>query len=176
MDLCGLISLQYASSTQYIFKILNGFAHFALIFFLTSKAETKEISKKYITKVKCQTALRVANIIYENGTEFINSELQDFFEKKGISHLTTAPYTPEQNPFAKRENQTTITKTSCLLRNSGLDPSFWAEAENTASYLENLTPSKNIDFDTPFQNGSIKSLPSDISNFLVAWPFSSNIN
>ncbi|MBW0467485.1 hypothetical protein O181_007200 [Austropuccinia psidii MF-1] len=126
MDLCGPISPPSAS------------------------AETKEVLKKYIIKIKCQTALQVANIISDNGKEFVNTELQDFFEKKGISHLTTSPYTPEQNPFAKRGNRTTITKTRCLLKDSGLDLSFWAKAAITAVYLENLTPSKNIIFDTPF--------------------------
>ncbi|MBW0481578.1 hypothetical protein O181_021293 [Austropuccinia psidii MF-1] len=67
-----------------------------------------------------------------------------------ISHLTTAPYTPKPYPFARRGNQTTITKTRCLLKDSGLDLSLLAEAENTAIYLENITPSKNMNFDTPF--------------------------
>ncbi|MBW0509570.1 hypothetical protein O181_049285 [Austropuccinia psidii MF-1] len=114
------------------------------IFFLTSKAKTKEVLKKYIIKIECQTALQVANIISNNGKEFVNTELQDFFEKKDISHLTTSPYTPEQNSFAKRGNRTTITKTRCLLKDSGLDLSFWAKAANTAVYLENLTPSKHL--------------------------------
>ncbi|MBW0505989.1 hypothetical protein O181_045704 [Austropuccinia psidii MF-1] len=125
MDLCGLISAPSAS------------------------AETKEVLKKDIIKIESQTALQVAKIISNNGKESVNKELQDFFEKWGISHLTTAPYTPEQNPFAKRGNQTTITKARCLLKDSGLDLSFWSEDASTAIYPENLTPSKNINLDTP---------------------------
>ncbi|MBW0481540.1 hypothetical protein O181_021255 [Austropuccinia psidii MF-1] len=124
MDLCRPISPPSASGAQYIFKILDGFSHFSWIFFLTSKAKTKEVLKKYIIKIEFQTTVQVANIISKNGKEFFNKELQDFFEKQGISHLTTAPYTPKQNPFSERGNQTTITKTRCLLKDSGLDLSF----------------------------------------------------
>ncbi|MBW0483506.1 hypothetical protein O181_023221 [Austropuccinia psidii MF-1] len=150
MDLCGPISPPSASGACYIFRILVGFSHFSWIFFLTSKAKTKEIFKKYIVKIKRQTTLQVANIISHNGKELFNTELQDFFDKRGISHLTTAPYTPEPNPFSKRGNQTTITKTRCLLKSLGFALSFWAEAANTAVYLENITTSKNINFNTPF--------------------------
>ncbi|MBW0497574.1 hypothetical protein O181_037289, partial [Austropuccinia psidii MF-1] len=108
------------------------------------------VLKKYIVKIECQTTLQVANIISDNGKEFVNTELQDFFDKRGISHLTTAPYTTEQNPFSERGNRTTITKTRCLLKDLELDLSFCAEAANTAVYLENITPSKNIIFNTPF--------------------------
>ncbi|MBW0473195.1 hypothetical protein O181_012910 [Austropuccinia psidii MF-1] len=45
----------------------------------------------------------------------------------------------------------TINKTTCLLKDSGLDSSFWAKAANMAVYLKNLTPSKNINFEVPFK-------------------------
>ncbi|MBW0519959.1 hypothetical protein O181_059674 [Austropuccinia psidii MF-1] len=123
---CGPISPPSASGAQYIFRIIDGFSHFSWIFFLTSKAKIKEVLKKYIIKIKFQTTLEVEITISDNGKEFVNTDLQYFFERRGISHLTTAPYTPEQNPFARRGNQTTITKTRCLLKDSGLDLSLWA--------------------------------------------------
>ncbi|MBW0537240.1 hypothetical protein O181_076955 [Austropuccinia psidii MF-1] len=151
MDLCGYISPPSVSGAQYVFKILDGFSHFAWIFFLKLKAETKEILKNHILKFKQQSNLKATNIASDNGTEFVNTKLREFFKEHGISHLTTAPYTPEQNPFSERSNQMTINKTRCLLKDSGLDSYFWAEAANTAVYLENLTPSKNINFEVPFK-------------------------
>ncbi|MBW0481289.1 hypothetical protein O181_021004 [Austropuccinia psidii MF-1] len=140
MDLWVPISPPSSSGAQHMVKIINGFSHFTWIFFLTSKSEAKEVLSKYIIKIECQTALQVANIISNNGKEFVNTEVQDFFEKRGMSHLTTAPYTAEQNPIAKRGNQTTMTKARCLLNYSVLDLSYWAEAANRAVYLQNLTP------------------------------------
>ncbi|MBW0479363.1 hypothetical protein O181_019078 [Austropuccinia psidii MF-1] len=151
MDLCGPISPPSVSGAKYFLKILNGFSHFAWVFFLTNKSEVKSILKKHITKIERQSNSKVTNIISDNGTEFVNNELKSFYEEKGISHLTTAPYTPEQNPFSERGNLTTVNKARCLLKDSGLDPTYWAEATNTAIYLENLTPSKSINHDTPFK-------------------------
>ena len=38
-----------------------------------------------------------------------------------------------------------------MLSQSGLSHEFWAEAVNTAIYLINLSPSKAINFLTPFE-------------------------
>ncbi|MBW0563937.1 hypothetical protein O181_103652 [Austropuccinia psidii MF-1] len=116
MDSCGPISSLSVSGAKYFLKILNGFSHFAWVFFLTKQ-----------------------------------SELKSFSEEKGISHLTTAPYTPEQNPFSEQGNLNTVNKARCLLKDSGLNPTYWAEATNTVIHLENLTPSKSINYDTPFK-------------------------
>ncbi|MBW0541004.1 hypothetical protein O181_080719 [Austropuccinia psidii MF-1] len=51
MDLSGPISPPSVSGAHYIFKILEGFSHFACIFFLNSKAETKEILRKHLLKI-----------------------------------------------------------------------------------------------------------------------------
>ncbi|MBW0559946.1 hypothetical protein O181_099661 [Austropuccinia psidii MF-1] len=71
-------------------------------------------------------------------------------KNKGINNLTTAPYTPQQNTFAERGNHITITKARCLLKDSGLDKSFWAEAVRAATYLENITPKKSLSYYTPY--------------------------
>ncbi|MBW0538841.1 hypothetical protein O181_078556, partial [Austropuccinia psidii MF-1] len=69
---------------------------------------------------------------------------------KGINHLTSAPYTPEQNPFSKRGNQTIVNKSRFLLHDSGLDLTYWEEEENTYAYLESLTTHKSLSFETLF--------------------------
>ncbi|MBW0472741.1 hypothetical protein O181_012456 [Austropuccinia psidii MF-1] len=125
MVLCGPISPPSVSGAQYIFKVLDGYSHFSWIFFLSAKSETKSMLKNLIAKIERQSNNKVTNIVSDNGKEF--------------------------NPFAERGNRTTINKARCLLKDSGLDPSLWAKAENTAVYLENLTPSKNIDFNAPFK-------------------------
>ncbi|MBW0543096.1 hypothetical protein O181_082811 [Austropuccinia psidii MF-1] len=82
----------------------------------------------------------VSNVVSDNGTELKNLDLLLFFQKEGISHLVTSSYTPQQNPIAERGNRTTVNKARCLLKDSGLPLSYWAEEVNTAVYLENLTP------------------------------------
>ncbi|MBW0483501.1 hypothetical protein O181_023216 [Austropuccinia psidii MF-1] len=150
MDLCSPISPESIFGKKYFLQIVNRFSHFLWISALTNKSECKDYIKNHINRVKQQTNSQVANLISDNGAEFKNTDLQNFFKYKGINHLTSAPYTPEQNPFSERGNQTAVNKSRCLLLNSGLDLSYWAEAENTAFYVENLTPCKSLNFETPF--------------------------
>ncbi|GJQ89184.1 retrovirus-related pol polyprotein from transposon TNT 1-94 [Tanacetum coccineum] len=44
----------------------------------------------------------------DNGTEFVNQTLRDFYENVGISHQTSVARTPQQNDIVKRLNQTLV--------------------------------------------------------------------
>ncbi|MBW0510266.1 hypothetical protein O181_049981 [Austropuccinia psidii MF-1] len=102
-----------------------------------------------IWKIEHQRNLRVATVVYNNGTEFVNKDLKDLFITNGINHLTSSPYTPEKNTFSEQGNRTTINKTQCLLKDSGLEKLYWAEAENTSVFLENLTSKEEFNYETP---------------------------
>lgn len=62
----------------------------------------------------------------------------------------TAPYTPEQNGVAERKNRTLVEMARCMLEDASLPNMFWAEAINTANYLQNRLPSRSIET-TPFE-------------------------
>lgn len=56
----------------------------------------------------------------------------------------TAPYTPEQNGKAERENRTIMESARTMIGHKNLSKALWAEAVNTAVYVLNRTPrSKN---------------------------------
>ncbi|UYV74843.1 hypothetical protein LAZ67_12001291 [Cordylochernes scorpioides] len=87
----------------------------------------------------------------DNGTEFINQNLETFIESKGIKHELTTPYTPRSNGRVERANRTLLDKGRTLLADSQLPLHFWAEAVNTAAYLYNLTPTTNDPDTTPME-------------------------
>jgi hypothetical protein len=116
-----------------------------------SKTKTNKIIKTLFNQVKNASGERIAYLVSNNGTEFKNKDLCSFYNKKGIKHLPTAPYTPKNNPFAERGNQTTVNKARCLLKQSGLSQCYLAEACKTAVYLKNQTFSKSISFLTPYE-------------------------
>nr|GFC47793.1 hypothetical protein [Tanacetum cinerariifolium] len=53
--------------------------------------------------------------------------------------------TPQQNGLADGMNRTLMNKVRCLLIQSGLPKTFWAEATCTAAYLINRSPSTAIE-------------------------------
>ncbi|GJS99864.1 retrovirus-related pol polyprotein from transposon TNT 1-94 [Tanacetum coccineum] len=63
-------------------------------------------------------------------------------------HLTVVG-TPQQNGLAERMNRMLLNKVRCLLIQSGLPDSFWAEATVTAAYLINRSPSTTLENKTP---------------------------
>nr|GEU51297.1 putative ribonuclease H-like domain-containing protein [Tanacetum cinerariifolium] len=56
---------------------------------------------------------------------------------KGIKRECSVPRTPQQNGIAERKNRTLIEATRTMLADSLLPIPFWAEAVNTACYVQN---------------------------------------
>ncbi|KAJ9555797.1 hypothetical protein OSB04_010411 [Centaurea solstitialis] len=88
-------------------------------------------------EVENKTNLRVKVIRSDNGTEFKNADLNSFCEEKGIERQYSAPRTPQQNGVAERRNRTLIEAARTMLADSKLPITFWAEAVNTACYVQN---------------------------------------
>nr|GEX00642.1 reverse transcriptase domain-containing protein [Tanacetum cinerariifolium] len=82
-------------------------------------------------------SLKVKVIRCDNGTEFKNSDLNQFCGLKGIKREFSVPRTPQQNGIAERKNKTLIEAARTLLADSLLPIPFWAEAVNTACYVQN---------------------------------------
>nr|GEZ84652.1 hypothetical protein [Tanacetum cinerariifolium] len=72
----------------------------------------------------------------DNRTEFKNVDLNQFCGLKGIKREFRVPRTPPQNGIAERKNRTLIEAARTLLADSLLPIPFWAEAVNTASYVD----------------------------------------
>nr|GEX16082.1 retrovirus-related Pol polyprotein from transposon TNT 1-94 [Tanacetum cinerariifolium] len=51
----------------------------------------------------------------DNGTEFVNHVLTDFYESVGISHQKSVPRTPQQNDVVERRNRTPVKTARTML-------------------------------------------------------------
>nr|GFA72984.1 ribonuclease H-like domain-containing protein [Tanacetum cinerariifolium] len=84
-----------------------------------------------------QLSFKVKVFRSDNGTKFKNSDLNQFCELKGIKREFSVPKTPQQNGIAERKNRTLIKAARTMLTDSLLPIPFWAEAVNTACYVQN---------------------------------------
>nr|GEZ30722.1 putative ribonuclease H-like domain-containing protein [Tanacetum cinerariifolium] len=82
-------------------------------------------------------SLKVKIIRCDNRTEFKNSNLNQFCGLKGIKREFSVPRTLQQNGIAERKNRTLIEAARTLLADLLLLIPFWAEAVNTACYVQN---------------------------------------
>ncbi|GJY67355.1 retrovirus-related pol polyprotein from transposon TNT 1-94 [Tanacetum coccineum] len=72
------------------------------------------------------------NNLIDNGTEFVNQTLREYYEKVGISHETSIARSPHQNGVVERRNRTLIEATHTMLIYEKAPLFLWAEAVATA--------------------------------------------
>ncbi|GJV55060.1 putative ribonuclease H-like domain-containing protein [Tanacetum coccineum] len=99
--------------------------------------ETCGILKDFITGIENQLDHKVKIIKCDNGTEFKNYEMNQLCRIKGIKREFSNARTPQQNGVAERKNRTLIEAARTMLADSLLPITFWAEAVNTACYVQN---------------------------------------
>ncbi|GJT52052.1 ribonuclease H-like domain-containing protein [Tanacetum coccineum] len=73
----------------------------------------------------------------DNGTEFKNHAMNEFYAKKGIKREFSVARTPQQNGVTERKNRTLIEAARTMLADSLLLFPFCAEAVNIACYVLN---------------------------------------
>ncbi|GJV04630.1 putative ribonuclease H-like domain-containing protein [Tanacetum coccineum] len=122
---------------MYCLVVTDDYSRFSWVFFLATKDETSGILKSFITGVENLIDQRVKVIRCDNGTEFKNKEMNQFCERKGIKREFSVARTPQQNGVAERKNRTLIEAARTMLADSKLPTTFWAEAVNTACYVQN---------------------------------------
>nr|GFC59042.1 putative ribonuclease H-like domain-containing protein [Tanacetum cinerariifolium] len=108
---------------------------FSSVFFLATKDETASVLKTFIVSLENLLSLNVKIIRCDNGTEFKNADLNQFCGLKGIKR--DVPRTPQKNGITERKNMTLIEAARTMLADLLLPIPFWAEAVNTACYVQN---------------------------------------
>nr|GEZ27755.1 hypothetical protein [Tanacetum cinerariifolium] len=113
MDLFGPTFVKSLNKKSYCLVVTDDYSRFTWVFFLATKDETSPILKTFITGLENQVSL------------------------KGIKREFSVPRTPQQNGIAERKNKTLIEAARTMLVDSLLPIPFWAEAVNTACYVQN---------------------------------------
>lgn len=162
-DVCGPFRVESLGKSKYYIEFIDDNSRWCEVRFMKSKSEVLQKTKEYIAMVEKQTDRKIKCIQSDNGTEYTNNDFNKFLKQHGILRRLTVPYNPEQNGIAERKNRTLVSTARCLLIQSGLPPSFWAEAINTANYIRNRCPSKSLNGKTPYEMWTGK--PPNVSTF-----------
>ncbi|GJX14157.1 integrase, catalytic region, zinc finger, CCHC-type containing protein [Tanacetum coccineum] len=86
MDLCGPMRVASINGKRYILVIIEDYSRFTWVRFLRTKDEAPEAIIKCIKNIQVCLNATVRNIRTDNGTEFVNQTLLEFYENVGISH------------------------------------------------------------------------------------------
>ena len=150
-DLCGPMRVESNNKAKYYVTFIDDNSRWSEVRFLRKKSEAFEAFKEFKALVENQKERKIKFLQCDNGTEYLSNDFDDFLKKSGIQRRLTVPYNPEQNGTAERKNRTLMEMARCLLIQSGLPPSFWAEAVSTANFIRNRCPTKSLDGQTPYE-------------------------
>jgi len=136
---------QSNGGARYFVTFTDDYSRWCEIKFLKSKSKGINAFKVYMLMAEKQIRKRIKFVQSNNGTKYRNREFDDFLSNNGIKQRLTVLHTPEQNGITKRKNWILCETARCLLIDSGLPNSFWAETNATANYVRNRCPSSSID-------------------------------
>nr|GEV56050.1 hypothetical protein [Tanacetum cinerariifolium] len=108
--------------------------------FLRSKDETLDFIIKFLKMIQVRLKVSVRRIQTDNGTEFVNQTLRDYYEEVGISHETSVARSPHHNGIVERRNRTLIEAARTMLIYAQAPLFLWAEASSSGPALNEMTP------------------------------------
>nr|GEX20043.1 retrovirus-related Pol polyprotein from transposon TNT 1-94 [Tanacetum cinerariifolium] len=97
MDLCGPMRVESVNRKKYILVIVDDYSRFTCVKCLRSKDEAPDFIIKFLKMIQVRLKVPVRRIRTDNGTEFVNQTLREYYEQVGISHETSVARSLQQN-------------------------------------------------------------------------------
>ncbi|GJV67442.1 retrovirus-related pol polyprotein from transposon TNT 1-94 [Tanacetum coccineum] len=160
MDLCGPMRVASVNGKKYILVIVDDYSRFTWVKCLRSKDEA-QLYKQFFEDSQVRLKETVRRIRTDNGTEFVNQTLREYYEKVGISHETSVARSPQQNGVVERRNHTLIEAARTMLIYAKAPLFLWAEAVATACYTQNRSMIRRRHGKTPYE--LLHNKPPDLS-------------
>ena len=114
-DLSGKAPVPSLGGSYYYLTFIDDFTRYAWIYFLKKKSDATAAIKDFITLIENQTSFSVKRFRSDQGGEYLNEVLEEFFAQKGIQHDLTPLYNHESNGVAKRFNRIIQTMVRAML-------------------------------------------------------------
>lgn len=116
---------------------------------MNTKDQVFQVFQKFHALVEKERYQKLKRLPADNRGEYTLKKFVVYCLSNGIRHKKTIPRTPQRNCVAERMNRTIVEKVRSMLRMAKLSKSFWGEADETACYLINRSPSVPLEFDIP---------------------------
>ncbi|GJT47258.1 retrovirus-related pol polyprotein from transposon TNT 1-94 [Tanacetum coccineum] len=151
MDHYGPMHFESVNGKKYILVIVNDYSRFKCVKCLRSKDEAPDFIIKFLKMIQVRLKVPVRRIRTDNGTEFVNQTLREYYEKVGISHETSVARSPQQNGAVERRNRTLIEAARTMLIYAKAPLFLWTKAVATACYTQNCSIIRLRHGKTPYE-------------------------
>jgi transposase InsO family protein len=115
MDIFGPVAYVSIGGNKYGFVIVDYYSRYTWVFFMKEKSKVHEIFKKFSTGSQNEFDVKIKRVRSDNGTEFKNTNIEEYLDGEGIGHELSIPYTPQQNGIVERKNRTLIEAARTML-------------------------------------------------------------
>lgn len=149
VDLSGVNKVALNDFAYYLLA-KDMFTEFVMAYFCKTKAEVPQVLARLCIDFENLSGFQIRELHTDNGTEFINKVTRLLCLKEKITHVTSAPYCPQQNGRIEREMQTITQSARTMLRASTLPIELWKEAISCAVYIKNRLPTSKSEV-TPLE-------------------------
>jgi transposase InsO family protein len=150
-DVCGPMEEKSLGGKRYFVIFKDDYSKYTYVYFMNQKSEVKDKLELFLNTIKNQLDIKVNTLRSDCGLEYKNTEIKAIFDKLGIKHETSVPYTPQQNGKAERSMRTIVEAARTMLYSKNLSKSLWAEAVNTVVYTLNRTGNSGQEGNTPYE-------------------------
>nr|GFA09970.1 retrovirus-related Pol polyprotein from transposon TNT 1-94 [Tanacetum cinerariifolium] len=137
MDLCGPMRIASINGKRYVLVIVDDYSRYTWVYFLRSKDEAPKVIIMFLKRLIVLLQSHVIIIRTDNGTEFKNQVLKEYFDTIGISPQMSSVRTLQQNRVVERQNRTLVDVARTMLIFSRAPLFLWAEAIATACFTQN---------------------------------------
>nr|GFA26036.1 retrovirus-related Pol polyprotein from transposon TNT 1-94 [Tanacetum cinerariifolium] len=173
MDLCGPMRVESINGKKYILVIVDDYSRFTWVKSLRSKDEAPYFIIKFLKMIQVWLKVLVRRIRTDNGTEFVNQTLREYYEEVGISHETSVACSLQQKGTVERRNHTLIEAARTIESLGKLQPkadigifigyaptkkAFWIYNRRTRRIVETI----HVDFDELTEMASEQSIQADL--------------
>ncbi|KAJ0875397.1 putative RNA-directed DNA polymerase [Helianthus annuus] len=151
LDLWGPYKVTSYEGFKYFLTIVDDFSRTVWCYLLTSKTEVFDNLCNFYELILTQFEKKIKIIRSDNGTEFVNNQMNLFCKNKGILHQTSCAYTPQQNGVVERKHRHLLNTARALMFQGNLPLNYWSDCVLTAVYLINRLPSSVLNGRSPYE-------------------------
>jgi transposase InsO family protein len=138
-DIKGPVNQPALRGERYVLTVTDEKSRRSFLFLLKKKSDAADRIIHLCKRTQVETGKTLREFHSDNGTEFVNKELQSFFAHQGTRFTTTTPGTPQHNGIAERLNRTIFDKMRAMMFHAQLPPYFWGLAVIAAGHIKNKT-------------------------------------
>src|SRR3954466_13988762 len=137
IDLFGPVKIASIRGKRYGLVIVDDYSRWIWVKFLKDKDESHTVFFDFCTQIQSEKEFKIIKVRSDHGDEFENRFFEIYFKENGTSHDFSFPRTPQQNGVVERKNRTLQEMARTMINETNMAKHFWAEAINTACYIQN---------------------------------------